>query len=169
MKADRRIRPTSPTVLIVDDIDLNRRLLRGILKATPYRILEAKRPSVAFSLLDMEKVDLIVVDLVLPEMSGMEFCQMVKSERRTQLIPILMLTSIQGIENEVAGLESGADDFLLKPLRPALVRTRVSTMLRHKALVDSLEEAETILFALAQSVEHRDRYTGLALRAAGQL
>lgn len=55
-----------PTVLIVDDIDLNRRLLRGILKATPYRILEAKRPSVAFSQLDMEKVDLIVVDLVLP-------------------------------------------------------------------------------------------------------
>src|SRR6185436_10456676 len=100
-----------PTVLIVDDIDLNRRLLRGILKATPYRVLEAKRPSVAFSVLDTEKVDLIVVDLVLPEMSGMEFCQMVKSDRRTQLIPILMLTSIQGIENEVAGLESGADDF----------------------------------------------------------
>ena len=50
---------------------------------------------------------------------------------------------------------------MLKPLRPALVRTRVSTMLRHKALMDSLEEAETILFALAQSVEHRDRYTGL--------
>jgi len=122
-----------PTVLIVDDIDLNRRLLRGILKATPYRILEAKRPSAAFSVLDTEKVDLIVVDLVLPEMSGMQFCQMVKSDRRTQLIPILMLTSIQGIENEVAGLESGADDFLLKPLRPALVRTRVSTMLRNKA------------------------------------
>src|SRR6478609_9026877 len=150
-----------PTILIVDDIDLNRLLLRGILKATPYRILEAKRPSVAFSVLDVEKVDLIVVDLVLPEMSGMEFCQMVKADRRTQLIPILMLTSIQGIENEVAGLESGADDFLLKPLRPTLVRTRLSTMLRHKALVDSLEEAEPILFALAQSVEHRDRYTGM--------
>lgn len=151
----------APTILIVDDIDLNRRLLRGILKASPYRILEAKRPSVAFSILDVEKVDLIIIDLVLPEMSGMEFCQMVKSDRRTQLIPILMLTSIQGIENEVAGLESGADDFLLKPLRPALVRTRVATMLRNKALTDSLEEAESILFALAQSVEHRDRYTGL--------
>jgi putative two-component system response regulator len=150
-----------PTIMIVDDIDLNRRLLRGILKVMPYRILEAKRPSAAFAMLQMEKVDLIVVDLVLPEMSGMEFCHLVKTDRRTQLIPILMLTSIQGIENEVAGLESGADDFLLKPLRPALVRTRLSTMLRHKALVDSLEEAESILFALAQSVEHRDRYTGM--------
>jgi putative two-component system response regulator len=64
------------------------------------------------------------------------------------------------VENEVAGFESGADEFLIKPLRPALVRTHIRSMLRKKALTDSLEEAETILFALAQSVEHRDRYTG---------
>ena len=150
-----------PTILIVDDIDLNRRLLRGILKASPYRIVEAKRPSQAFSILDNEKVDLVVVDLVMPEMSGIEFCQMLKSDRRTQLIPILMTTSVQGIDTEVAGLESGADEFLIKPLKPALVRTRVRTLLRNKALIDSLEEAETILFALAKSVEHRDRYTGM--------
>jgi putative two-component system response regulator len=65
------------------------------------------------------------------------------------------------VDNEVAGFESGADEFLIKPLRPTLVRTRIRSMLRKKALTDSLEEAETILFALAQSVEHRDRYTGL--------
>jgi putative two-component system response regulator len=149
------------TILIVDDVDLNRRLVRGILKATPYRILEAKRPSAAFSILDTEKIDLVMVDLVMPEMSGIDFCQMLKSDRRTQLIPILMATSVQGIETEVAGLESGADEFLIKPLRPTLVRTRIRTMLRNKALIDSLDEAETILFALAQSVEHRDRYTGM--------
>jgi len=151
----------APTVMIVDDVDLNRRLLKAMLRTAPYRILEAKRPSVAFSMLDREKIDLIVVDLVMPEMSGIEFCQMLKSDRRTQFIPILMTTGVQGIENEVAGLESGADEFLLKPLKPAVVRTRVRTMLRNKALVDSLEEAETILFALAQSVEHRDKYTGM--------
>jgi putative two-component system response regulator len=150
----------TPTILIVDDIDLNRRLLRGILKATPYRILEAKRPSAAFVILDTEKIDLVVVDLVMPEMSGIEFCQMLKNDRRTQLIPILMTTSVQGIESEVAGLESGADEFLIKPLKPTLVRTRIRAMLRNKVLIDTLEEAETILFALAQSVEHRDRYTG---------
>jgi putative two-component system response regulator len=71
-----------------------------------------------------------------------------------------MTASLQGVENEVTGLASGADDFLVKPLKPTLVRVRVRTMLRHKALIDSLEEAETILFVLAQSVEHRDRYTG---------
>ena len=123
-------------------------------------MLEAKRVAQAFAILETEKVDLIVVDLVMPEISGPEFCQRVKRNRRTQLTPILMVTSVQGVENEVAGLASGADEFLLKPMHPTVVRARVRAMLRNKALVDSLEEAETILFALAQTVEHRDRYTG---------
>jgi putative two-component system response regulator len=103
----------------------------------------------------------VVVDLVMPEMSGLDFCRMLKNDRKTQLIPILMATGVQGAENEITGIESGADEFLIKPLQPSVVRTRVRAMLRNKALVDSLEEAETILFALAQSVEHRDKYTGL--------
>lgn len=151
----------APTILIVDDIELNRRLLKAMLKTAAYRILEAARPSAAITILEQEKVDLVVVDLVMPEMSGPEFCHLLKSERRTQLIPILMTTSVQGTENEVTGIESGADEFLIKPLQPAVARTRIRAMLRNKALTDSLEEAETILFALAQSVEHRDKYTGM--------
>ncbi len=151
----------APTILIVDDIDLNRRLLKAMLKTANYRILEAKRPSAALNILERDKVDLVVVDLMMPEMSGPDFCRLLKNERRTQLIPILMVTSVQGPENEIVGIESGADEFLIKPLQPTLVRTRIRAMLRNKALVDSLEEAEAILFALAQSVEHRDQYTGL--------
>ena len=151
----------APTILIVDDIELNRRLLKAMLKTASYRILEAARPTAAIQILEREKVDLVVVDLVMPEMSGPEFCHLLKSERRTQLIPILMTTSVQGTENEVAGIESGADEFLIKPLQPAVARTRIRAMLRNKALTDSLEEAETILFALAQAVERRDKYTGM--------
>ncbi len=151
----------APTILVVDDIDLNRRLLRAMLKTASYRILDAKRPSEALALLGSEKVDLVVVDLVMPEMSGPDFCRALKNDRKTQFIPILMTTSVQGAENEVAGIESGADEFLIKPLQPTVVRTRIRAMLRNKALIDSLEEAETILFALAQAVEHRDKYTGL--------
>jgi putative two-component system response regulator len=149
-----------PTVLIVDDLDINRRLLRAILKTSDYRILEAKRASEAISLLATEKIDLVIIDLVMPEVSGLDFCRRIKANQPTKLTPILMITSVQGVENEIAGISSGADEFLLKPLHPTVVRTRVQAMLRNKALVDSLEEAETILFALAQSVEHRDRYTG---------
>ena len=150
----------APTILIVDALDLNRRLIKAMLKTGSYRILEAKRPSAALAILEREKVDLVVVDLVMPEMTGPDFCRLLKNDRKTQLIPILMTTSVQGVENEVAGIESGADEFLIKPLMPNLVRTRIRAMLRNKALIDSLEEAETILFALAQAVEHRDRYTG---------
>jgi len=148
------------TVLIVDELDINRRLLRAMMKATPYRVLEAKRASDALHILDTELVDLVILDLMMPEMSGPEFCQRVKTNRRTQLVPVLMITSVQGVENEIAGIASGADEFLTRPLHPESVRTRIRNMLRNKAAIDSLEEAETILFALAQAVEKRDKYTG---------
>jgi putative two-component system response regulator len=149
------------TILIVDDLDLNRRLLKAILKTEPYRILEAKRPALALKMLETEKVDLVVMDMVMPGMSGPDFCRALKADRLTQLIPLLVITGVQGTENEIAGIESGADEFLVKPLQPAVVRTRVRGMLRSKALIDSLDEAETNLFALAKSVEARDNYTGM--------
>lgn len=149
-----------PTILIVDELDLNRRLLRGILKATDYNILEARRPSEAMAILGRAKIDLIVIDLMMPEVSGPDFCRQLKSNRQTQLIPILMITSVHGVETEVVGITAGADEFLVKPLHPTIVRARIRSMLRSKAVVDSLEEAESILFTLAQSVEQRDLYTG---------
>jgi len=151
----------TPTILIIDDLDLNRHLLKAILKTGSYHILEAKRPAAALKILEQEKVDLVVLDMVMPGMSGPDFCRALKSDRRTHLIPILVITGVQGAENEIAGIESGADEFLVKPLLPAVVRTRVRGMLRSKVLIDSLDEAETILFALAKSVESRDSYTGM--------
>jgi putative two-component system response regulator len=121
-------------------------------------VLEAKRATEAIEILERETVDLLILDLMMPEMSGLEFCQRIKANRRTQLVPILMLTSMQGVENEIAGISSGADEFLTKPLHPDVVRTRIRAMLRNKAAIDSLEEAETILFALAQAVEKRDNH-----------
>ena len=145
---------------MVDSEDINRRLLKAIFKTTPYKILEAHRASEATALLQSEKIDLVILDLMLPEMSGPELCRWMKARRSTQLIPVLMITNLQGVENEIVGISSGADEFLIKPLHPAVVRTRVRAMLRNKSLIDSLEEAETILLAMAQTVEHRDEYTG---------
>jgi cyclic di-GMP phosphodiesterase len=147
-------------VLIVDGEEINRRLLKAVLKTAPYKILEARRASDAMDLIESEKIDLVILDLMLPEVSGPELCRWMKANRATHLIPILMMTSVQGIENEIVGISSGADEFLIKPLHPAVVRTRVRAMLRNKALIDSLEEAESILFALGQAVEHRDPNTG---------
>jgi len=148
-----------PTVLILDQADVNRHLLRAMLKSEPYIIREARRAPEALEMLAREKIDLVVLDLMMPGMSGPEFCRTIKTDRRTQLVPVLMLTNMHGVENEVAGIASGADEFLIKPLHPAVVRTRIRAMLRSKAAIDSLEQVESILFALAQAVEHRDTYT----------
>ncbi len=148
-------------ILIVDSQEVNRRMLKAILKSESCQIWECRKASEAIAVLNEERIDLVILDLVLPEMSGPELCAWVKANRRTQLIPVLMLTSVQGVENEIAGISSGADEFLLKPVHPGIVRTRVRAMLRNKVVIDSLEEAETILFALAQAVERRDKNTGL--------
>lgn len=153
------------TILLVDHVELNRQLIKGILKAGPYRLLEARSQEEALQVLEHENVDLVISEWIISDWggrpnSGLELCRRIKSSRRTHLIPVLIVTSVQGIENEVAGLESGADEFLVKPLQPAVLRTRIRSMLRQKRIVDSLEEAETILFALAQTVEQRDKETG---------
>jgi len=148
------------TILIADGNVTSRYLLRGILTAPNHRILECSRASEALAALEREKVDLIIVDLVLPEMSGPDFCRRLRCHRRTQLVPVIMITSAQGVENEIQGINSGADEFLTRPLSASVVRARVQAILRHKAAIDTLEEAETILFALAQAIEQRDRYTG---------
>ena len=76
------------TILVIDGEEVSRRVLRAMLKAAPYRILEAGRPADAFAILDRGNVDLIVIDLVMPEMDGAELCRRIKANRRTQLVQI---------------------------------------------------------------------------------
>jgi len=147
------------TVLILSGQEINRRVLRGVLKAEGYRILESARPRDALSLIDRERVDLIVLGQVTPESSGLELCRAAKAGRDTHFIPVILLSGMQGEELEIAGISSGADAFLVQPPPPALIRARVRAMLRHKQAIDSLDQADAVLIALAQAVEHRDSRT----------
>ncbi len=147
-------------ILVVDGNQINRRLLKSMLRAGNHEFLEAATGMEALELIAVQPVDLIIVDFLLPGIGGTDLCRRLKSDRKTQFIPILMLTSVHGSDFEVEGIESGADEYLTMPLHPSVVRARVNSLLRHKAAIDSLEEAETILFALAQAVENRDTGTG---------
>ena len=150
----------SGRLLLIDSLEINRRLAKGMLRsAGQYEFFEAATGRAALDILETQPVDLIVMDLMMPDISGPEFCRRLKSSRKTQLLPILMITSMQGAEHEVLGIDAGADEYLTKPLHPSVLRARVRALLRHKTAIDSLDEAETILFALAQAVEARDSYT----------
>jgi putative two-component system response regulator len=147
-------------LLLVDALTVNRNLVKGTLRAAGhYEFFEAATGRAALETMEEQAIDLVILDLTLPDMSGPDFCRRMKSNRRTQLVPILMFTSMHGPEHEVVGIDAGADEYLTKPLYPSVLRARVRALLRHKSTLDSLDEAETILFALAQAVEARDSYT----------
>jgi len=95
-----------------------------------------------------------------PRSAAWDFCRQIKREHRTRLIPVLILTSVQGPTTRSPASPRGPTNSWCGPVHPAIVRARIRSMLRHKAAIDSLEEAESILFALAQAIEQRDKCTG---------
>ena len=148
-----------PTILIADDIEANRELLTEILSAEHYRIVQAEDGEQAMQLLEEGEVDLALLDVMMPGRSGFAVCRALKSNPDTRLIPVVMVTSLSASEDRVQGIESGADDFLNKPVNKEELLARVRSLLKIKQFTDELEHAENVLFALALSIEAKDPYT----------
>jgi len=148
-----------PTILIADDIVANRELLTEILSGERYRIVQAEDGDEAMQLLEEGEVDLALLDVMMPGRSGFAVCRAVKSNPDTRLIPVVMVTSLSASEDRVQGIESGADDFLNKPVNKEELLARVRSLLKIKQFTDELEHAENVLFALALSIEAKDPYT----------
>ena len=148
-----------PTILIADDIEANRELLTEILSTNRYRIVQAEDGEQAMQLLEEGEVDLALLDVMMPGRSGFAVCRALKSNPDTRLIPVVMVTSLSASEDRVQGIESGADDFLNKPVNKEELLARVRSLLKLKQFTDELEHAETVLFALALSIEAKDPYT----------
>jgi len=148
-----------PTLLIADDIEANRELLTEILSTDRYRIVQAEDGEQAMQLLEEGEIDLALLDVMMPGRSGFAVCRALKSNPDTRLIPVVMLTSLSANEDRVQGIESGADDFLNKPVNKEELLARVRSLLKLKQFTDELEHAENVLFALALSIEAKDPYT----------
>ncbi|MDQ6698844.1 MAG: response regulator [Acidobacteriota bacterium] len=148
------------TILVVDDFDIARRALVAMLRSDKYEILQAASGLEALEILSEHDIDLIVLDKTMPGMDGLECCRRIKSNRKTELVPVLMLTGANSVEEEIAGIRAGADQFLGKPIHPEVLRARATSLIHHKTAISRLEETESALFALAQAVELRDHCTG---------
>ncbi len=119
-------------LLLVDDEEDILTLLQYNLKKEGYRVISAKTGEDALHFVKEEEPDLVVLDLMLPEMDGLEVCRILKSDERTSDIPIIMLTAKGEEADIVVGLEMGADDYVTKPFSPRILLARIKALLRRK-------------------------------------
>ncbi|GGD25700.1 PleD family two-component system response regulator [Aureimonas glaciei] len=125
-------------ILIVDDMDVNLRLMQARLTAEYFEVLTATSGADAIAICERETIDLVLLDVMMPDMDGYEVCRRLKGNARTRHLPIVLITSLDQPADRVAGLEAGADDFLTKPVRDLQLFSRVRSLVRLKILTDEL-------------------------------
>jgi cyclic di-GMP phosphodiesterase len=151
--------PDRPTILVVEDEPHIRDVLSGLLGALGYRLLMAASAEQALDALNVVSPDLVLTDVHLGAMSGIELCARLKADPRYELMPVVILTAVGDLEARVAGLAAGADDFFTKPVEFVELRTRLGALLRVRLLLGQLERAEAVITTLALTIEARDPYT----------
>jgi putative two-component system response regulator len=147
------------TVLVADDQPENLVLIRDILTSAHCRVITARNGKEALEKAFEHKPDLVLLDVVMPELNGYEVCRSLKTHQQTQLVPVVMITGLNDLGDKIRGIEAGADDFLNKPFNLAEFAARVRSLLRLKQITDELEYAETVLLSLALGVEAKDPNT----------
>ena len=143
-------------MLVVDDAPANLSLLKQLLTRDGYSVLTARDGVYALEIVEREAPDIVLTDVVMPRRDGIDLCRAIKANPASRLTPVVLVTSFQGHEDRLRGIEAGADDFLLKPFDPHELRARVRSLLRLKAFTDELDSAEAVIMSLARTVEARD-------------
>ncbi|HEX4150133.1 MAG TPA: response regulator, partial [Pirellulales bacterium] len=146
---------SKPRVLVVDDDERNVRLFEAYLAAEGYQTIKAFDGQEAVEIARRERPDLILLDGMMPRMTGFEACRRLKQDRVTNLIPIIIVTALTSREDRLQGIEAGADDFLNKPIDKVELVTRMRALLRAKQSTDQLEDADSVILTLARMVESR--------------
>ncbi len=146
-------------ILIVDDLPENIEIIKDILADQDYRISTAGDGEEALSKIVHDPPDLILLDAMMPGMSGFEVAQKLRTMPITRLLPIIMITALDGRDDRLRGLQAGVDDFISKPFNIFELLARIKNLLRLRAYINELENAEQVIFSLARAVEAKDKYT----------
>ncbi len=137
--------PTRHTILVVDDEPLNLQVMEAMLIPLGYDVVLAKNGEECLDMIGQCDPDLILLDVMMPGLNGFEVAKRVKSDPDTSIIPIVMVTALREVSDRIKALESGADDFLTKPVDKTELRARVQSLLKVKAYNDHMRDYQKSL------------------------
>lgn len=126
-----------PKILIVDDETFNVELLEGYL-SKDYSIMKAYNGNEALEIVGKTPPDLIILDIMMPDINGLQVCKIIKNDEKTSFIPIIIVTALNEKEIKIQAIEAGTDDFLNKPIDSIELTTRVRSLLRSKQYYDAM-------------------------------
>lgn len=143
----------TPTILVVDDNQQNLELLQAYLEDIECKTVPAHDGIEALEMIGQAPPDLILLDVMMPKMSGFEVCKRIKNDPKTNNIPIIMVTALNEFGDIERGIDSGTDDFISKPVNKLELTTRVKTMLKLKNLSDQLERTLAYLSEIEKQAQ----------------
>jgi len=156
-------------ILVVDDTPQNVKLLADLLTVKGYAVVTAASGEEALKQVESEQPDLVLLDVVMPGMSGYEVCRKIRGDPATGILPVVMVTALDPAQERIKGLEAGADDFLTKPIHQAELLARVRSLLRIKELYDTVQAQARQLAEWNQTLEQRVREQVSELERLGRL
>jgi two-component system, sensor histidine kinase and response regulator len=145
--------PHTPDVMVVDDDPRNRKLLEEYLVGAGYDVRTAGDGRSALAMANERPPDLVLLDVMMPDLSGLEVCRLLKSDPRTRLCQVVMVTALDATPHRVEGLDTGADDYIGKPVRREEFMAKVRSMLRARRLLAELENARETVAARNAKLE----------------
>jgi putative two-component system response regulator len=147
------------TILVVDDSEDSRALFDELLGRDGYAVRLAPDGAAALEMVSREAPDLVLSDVVMPNVNGFELCRQLKRASATRLVPVVLVTGACDREDRITGIEAGADDFLTKPVDTRELSARVRSLVRLKRFTDDLDCAESVILRLGLMAEARAGYT----------
>lgn len=148
--------PQNFKILIIDDNENNLKILKLLLEKEGYNVDILSDGTKAFKLIDEIKPDLIILDIMMPNIDGFEICRIIKSDEKTYKIPIIIITALNDLEDKLKGIELGADEFLTKPINRRELLTRVKTLLKFKNLDSKFEKLHNVISSLAFAIDLKE-------------
>jgi len=145
----------SAKVLVVDDTPLNVKMLADILAFNGYAVITASGGKEALARLEAEQPDIVLLDVMMPDLDGYTVCMAIRAKPETAMLPIVMVTALDPREERVKGLEAGADDFLTKPVNQQELLARVRSLLRIKGYHDQVQAQARELQEWSRTLERR--------------